>query len=109
MRSPKGFGKNYFTLAAIQATVSQETMQSQCSAMQASYHVSHYDEEDLEEEHEQELFLSLIQESSKASHCSCFCSALSRQTIKNQSFQNYDIPQFLRTNSVSSPPTLTAS
>jgi hypothetical protein len=95
MRSPKGFGKNYFTLAAIQATVSQMQLQSQCTAMTPSLHVN-YDEESLcEDDPEAELVLSVIQDTTKAS---------SHQVIKNRSAQNCDIAQYLRTKSVSSPP-----
>jgi hypothetical protein len=104
MRTPKGFGKNYFTLAAIQATVSQIQLQSQCTAMTPSLHVN-YDEESLcEDDPEETLLLSIIQDSTKASHCNCFYKAFSYQIIKNQSVQNCDIAQYLRTDSVSSPP-----
>lgn len=104
MRTPKGFGKNYFTLAAIQATVSQIQLQSQCTAMRPSLHVN-YDEERLyEDDPEEAILLSIIQDSTRASHCNCFYKAFSYQIIKNQSTQNCDIAQYLRTKSVSSPP-----
>ena len=104
MRTPKGFGKNYFTLAAIQATVSQLTMHSQTVRMQKSLHVSFDDEESLEEDPPQELLLSPIVTNTKASHCSCHCAHHSRQIIKNQATPKSNIAQFLRTDSVSSPP-----
>ena len=104
MRTPKGFGKNYFTLAAIQATVSQVTMHSQIVTMQKTLHVSFNDEDSLEEEPPEELLFSPIVINSKATHCSCHCAHYSRQIIKNQAIANYLIAQFLRTDSVSSPP-----
>ncbi len=106
MRTPKGFGKNYFTLAAIQATVSQVTMHSQTVIMQNALHVSFDEEDSLEEEPPEELLLSPIVINSKAVHCSCYCSRYSRLIIKNQAIANYHVAQFLRTDSVSSPPLL---
>jgi len=106
MRTPKGFGKNYFTLAAIQATVSQVTMHSQTVMMQNTLHVNFNEEDSLEEEPPEELLLAPIVINSKASHCSCHCSHYSRLIIKNQAIPNYDVAQFLRTDSVSSPPPL---
>jgi hypothetical protein len=104
MRLPKGFGKNYFTLAAIQATVAQLSMHSQYISMQPALHVSFESEDNLEEEPPEELLLSSIAINSKASHCSCLCSHKSHLIIKNKSIQNCTIAQFLRTDSVSSPP-----
>ncbi len=104
MRAPKGFGKNYFTLAAIQATVSQITILSQTTRVEQTLHVSYNSEKDLEEEPHQELLLSPLIINSKASHCSCHCSRYSRQIIKTQATSNCNVAQFLRTDSVSSPP-----
>ncbi len=104
MRLPKGFGKNYFTLAAIQATVSQISMHSQCISMQPALHVSFDKDKNLDEEPPEELLLSPLISNSKASHCSCKCSNYSHLIIKTKSTQNYTIAQFLRTDSVSSPP-----
>ncbi|MEA3522639.1 MAG: hypothetical protein U9R50_06665 [Campylobacterota bacterium] len=104
MRSPKGFGKNYFTLAAIQATVSQTTLHSQTVVMRHALHVSFDEEDNVEEEPLKETLLSPLVTHSKASHCSCHCAHISRLIIKNQAISNCDIAQFLRTDSVSSPP-----
>jgi hypothetical protein len=102
MRPPKGFGKNYFTLAAIQATVAQNILHSQYISMQPALHVSFDMEDEVEDELLDELVLSPF--SLKASHCSCYCSKHSHLVIKDKSLQNCKIAQFLRTDSVSSPP-----
>lgn len=36
IKAPKGFAKNYFSLAAIQATVSTQILRSQCCAIKNS-------------------------------------------------------------------------
>ena len=49
MKLPRGFGKNYFTLRAITATVNQVTMHAQCSRVQ-SFHMTHFASDELEAE-----------------------------------------------------------
>ncbi len=106
MRLLKGFGKNYFTLTAIQASVAQVTMHSRYVSIQRTLHVSFTDEDSLEEEPPKEPVLVPLSLNSKASHCSCFYTLASHLVIKNQSIENCYIKQFLRTDSVSSPPKL---
>lgn len=45
MRTPKGFGRNYFTLASIQAHSSGVTLHAQTTAV-AHYTVHHFDEQE---------------------------------------------------------------
>ena len=104
MRTPKGFGKNYFTLAAIQATVAQLTMHSQSVSMQPALHVNFDNNEDIEDDQNDELLSCNISNTLKDADCSCHCTHFSRIVIKDKSIQNCYIAQFLRTDSVSSPP-----
>lgn len=68
MKAPKGFGKNYFSLAAIQAHVNTITL-SQTSVRTHAYHIEGYEEEaSLEEEDDpNELLLASIVSTPKTS------------------------------------------
>ncbi len=76
MRTPKGFGKNYFSLSAICAYSSSVSLLAQCTAFtHASFNLSF---ETLEEEDEPLEELELLCESnsllavSSSCHCNCF-------------------------------------
>ncbi len=99
-RLPKGFGKNYFTLAAIQATVTQRKLD-------AAAHIQHEfsyrnTPRETEEETPPEDLLPIP--GLTPSHRSCRCSSKSRRIIKALPRQNYPFEHYIRTQSVSSPP-----
>ena len=99
-RLPKGFGKNYFTLAAIQATVTQ------CK-LDAAAHILHdlqYQSQPRETEEETPPEDPLLIVGAAPSNCSCRCSSKSRRVIKALPRQNYPFAHYIRTQSVSSPP-----
>ncbi len=84
MKLPRGFGKNYFSLNAITATVNQVTLCKEASRVQ-SFHLSAtiYSEElENEEEFEELCILQMQQLSLKSCHCNCFFRLLTRKTLK---------------------------
>jgi len=108
LRTPKGFGKNYFSLSAICAYSSGVLIQAQCSAFtHASRNLSF---ESLEEEDDPlEELEALIQESAfkvKSSSCHCNCFFKNRLYTLTQHFkfhiQTFFI--FFKTRSGISPP-----
>lgn len=104
---PKGFGKNYFTLAAIQMVVSEQKLSSISSSVNESHtYISLYknlDEPlDIDE-------LSLLEEfslpkPSQASHCNCHYKKITKNLIEKNPKQQLNIETYKFTNSVSSPP-----
>ncbi len=99
MRAPKGFGKNYFSLAAIQATVSQQKLCSQHSAHAHRLHVSPFEDNDETCENDLEAFM-LSQEASKELDCSRYAHHILLAFARS----NDSTPPYRRTQSVSSPP-----
>jgi hypothetical protein len=100
MRAPKGFGKNYFTLAAIQATASQKNLNARQSSVNELLHVNYSDdEESLDDE-----LISLESTLDKESDCSCLCSQKSQRIIQRFSNSLCFIPTYIKSFSVSSPP-----
>lgn len=101
MRPPKGFGKNYFSLAAIQATVSQTQLHAtgvRIANLPFIGMESDEDESDDDASPSQQNILN------KESDCSCFCSRISQRVVLL--FRDFKcfIPTYLKTYSVSSPP-----
>ena len=106
MRTPKGFGKNYFTLAAIQATVVQHHLSATSVRVNAS-HLIHADweqEESESEELEELLCSSTFALPSHAGHCNCFYKRITRNRIRHNNRPKLPNLIYLYTNSVTSPP-----
>lgn len=80
MKAPKGFGKNYFSLAAIQAHVSTQIL-SQVSVRTHEHHLAIFDYEETQQEDDNPnalLLETLVQAPKKSSHPSprgrrCHC------------------------------------
>lgn len=108
MRTPKGFGKNYFTLAAIQATVVQHHLSATSVRVQAS-HLIHTDWE--QEASENEEIDELLCSSSftlptHAGHCNCFYNRITRNRIRQNPKAKLLVQTYRYANSVTSPPML---
>ena len=73
MKSPLGFGKNYFTLSSILAHSIEPVMQSQSSSLESTLHrrISR-DEESQENEPPDIVEISQFHNESKPCHCNCF-------------------------------------
>ncbi len=103
---PKGFGKNYFTLAAIQASVVQHHL-SATSVRIASDHLISTEFEDKESESEElELLLSASTFSlpTHAGHCDCYYRQRTRKHKLLNAKPQQNIQTYRYSNSVTSPP-----
>ena len=96
MRTPKGFGKNYFSLSAICAYSNGVVLHAQCSSFT---HASHnIFSQTLEEEDDPLEELELLQESSnqpKSSSCHCNCFFKNRLYILCQLFKFHPLTFFI--------------
>jgi hypothetical protein len=106
MKLPRGFGKNYFSLNAITATVNQVTLQQEVSRVQ-NFHTHRalfeQDEEELEELDELTL-CQTPQLSLKSCHCNCFFKSLTFKTLKLFSNAKKNTNYYIFLNSTISPP-----
>ncbi len=106
MKLPRGFGKNYFSLSAITATVNQVSLAQECSRVQSfhtCYALCEQEEEELEEL--EELAICQIgQLSSKACHCNCFFKSLTLKILKLFTFAKNYVDYHLSLNTSISPP-----
>ncbi len=106
MKLPRGFGKNYFSLSAITATVNQISLAQECSRVQSfhtCYALCEQEEEELEEL--EELALCQTQQlSSKSCHCNCFFKSLTCKVLKLFTFAKNYIDYYLSLNTSISPP-----
>ncbi len=110
MRMPKGFGKNYFTLAAIQASVVQHHL-SATSVRIASDHLIYpeFEEKESEPEALEELLCSsTFSLPTHAGHCNCYYHRVTRNLILQNSKAKLTVKPYLYANSVTSPPLTSA-
>ena len=109
MRSPKGFGKNYFTLAAIQATVVQHRLDATSVRVQSAHllHTDWQQEENEEEELDELLCSAVFSLPSHAGHCNCFYNRITRNRIRQNPRPKRRIQPYIYSNSVASPPVST--
>ncbi|MDA3947211.1 MAG: hypothetical protein PF439_11095 [Helicobacteraceae bacterium] len=106
MRAPKGFGKNYFTLAAIQATVVQHHLNATSVSVRAAHllNADNEREESQEEEFEELLCSSSFSLPTHAGHCNCYYKRITRNRIRHNNRPKQRIQPYLYANSVTSPP-----
>jgi len=82
---PKGFGKNYFSLTAIQATSNAVTLAQTSVRVRSShlYSCVHFEEDECEEELDELLCIEPSETSShSASHCNCHYRRYTSRIIK---------------------------
>lgn len=103
---PKGFGKNYFTLAAIQASVVQHHLDATSVRIRASHLIINTLESDeLEEEPLEALLLTPATTLVKhAGHCNCYYHRVTRNLILQNPKAKHSVKPYLYANSVTSPP-----
>ena len=96
MKAVKGFGKNYFSLSAIQATVSAVKISAQKSYFHQEHSFQTFELENEEDEFE-ELSPCLILQQPSSHHCSCHFRRRSYLTlsINALSFKNLKFPHTL--------------
>ncbi len=106
MKLPRGFGKNYFSLSAITATVNQVTLSKEASRVQ-SFHLSsttYEEEQEGEEEFEELSILQTQVVSLKSCHCNCFFRLLTFKTLKLFTFAKKYPDYYNYLNTSISPP-----
>lgn len=110
MRTPKGFGKNYFTLTAIQAYAAAVTLHRQ-SVRTEAYRLQIGDESDEAVDDEDDALLLCIsapapegQSGRSAAHCNCRFRRIARHRLLNCPLANLNIPTYIHTHSALSPP-----
>jgi len=108
MRTPKGFGKNYFSLSAICAYSNGVLLQAQCSSFtHLSRNLSYesLEEEDLPlEELEALLLETTVKISNSSCHCNCFFKNLLYTLTQLFKFYPQTFFIFLKTRSGTAPP-----
>ena len=106
MRAPKGFGKNYFTLAAIQASVVQHHLSATAVRVNDAHlvHTEWEQEESENEELEELLCTSTFTLPTHAGHCNCYYHRVTRNLILQNSQAKLTVKPYLYANSVTSPP-----
>lgn len=106
MKLPKGFGKNYFTLRAITATVNQITLHANTSRVQ-HFHMLQFATDELEaldEEEELTATLCTLEFSQKPCHCNCHYLKKTRKILTQHPSQNFFFNYFKTLNNAISPP-----
>ena len=71
MRSPRGFGKNYFTFSSILAHSVERTLQSQTSMVSTLFHFASSRESEVDDPPEESEELTIVQPQ-KPCHCNCY-------------------------------------
>jgi len=106
MKLPRGFGKNYFTLSAITATVNQVAISANTSRVQ-HFHTTSFANDELDglEEEEELSTLCPLQLSAKPCHCNYYFLRYTRKTLRLYYNQNLFFNYFKDLNN-SSPPFL---
>ena len=110
MKTPKGFGKNYFSLSAICATSSNVILQAQCSSYtHLSRNLSYEsleDEENPLEELEALLLETTTKQKTSSCHCNCFFKNLLYTLSQYFKFHPQTFFIFFKTRSGIAPPYL---
>jgi len=108
MKLPLGFGKNYFSLNAITATVNQVTLDANAARTKTFHNLlSSVSFEGKEDEFQDELELEEIcplQLSNKASDCNCHFNRYTKKTLKQHPRPNLHLNYHKTLNNSISPP-----
>jgi hypothetical protein len=106
MKLPRGFGKNYFSLNAITATVNQVTLTQEFSRVQSFHtHRALFEQEEEELEELEELDICKTQQLSlKSCHCNCFFRLHTLKALKLFTFAKKYLDYYNYLNSSISPP-----
>lgn len=106
MRAPRGFGRNYFSLSAIQA-YSSHVLLGQREARVHAYSLKLSDECDNEEEDDEPdgpLCAAQLSVPAHAGHCNCYYHRITRNRIRLNPKPKLFVSSYRLTESVSSPP-----
>ena len=105
MKLPRGFGKNYFTLSAITATVNHITLHAYSSRIQ-SFHTVTFDDDTAynDDEEPDPALLNTPELSLRPCHCNRFYSARTQKAIKLHTTQKTKPQIFIILDSSIAPP-----
>lgn len=103
MRAPLGFGKNYFTLSAITATVNHVTLHA-ISTRTQKFHIASYEDSEQLKEEEEPTLLELLALSLKP--CQCRCYAKAKKAIKHHTTYKIKPQIFIILDTSLAPPPL---
>ncbi|TET87171.1 MAG: hypothetical protein E3J96_05975 [Sulfurovum sp.] len=81
MRSPRGFGKNYFTFSAILAYSVEHKLQSQVASVQSLFRLSDSSEPLDENDPPDELLETTLLQDKKPCHCNCYFKLKTRMKL----------------------------
>lgn len=102
VKAPKGFGKRYFTLTAIQAYSTTQTQSQRHSALYRHMTVSTPEQDaPLEDEESPEIAEELQKH---PCHCNCHYGHRTRTRLRLYPLQFQDVPPYFFANSTISPP-----
>ena len=107
MKLPRGFGKNYFSLSAIQASVSQTQLDATSVRVKSehSFLSIDFDRDELEDEEKLLIEVSpVLLRSTKTSHCECYFRNNTRNNLREYAEVNLNISTHQLSNSTNSPP-----
>lgn len=107
MRTPKGFGKNYFSLSAICAYSSAAVLHAQCTSFTQSSRNISFEMPEEEEDPLEELELlqcSTVRPKSSSCHCNCYFKRLLYILTQFLKFQKQTFFIYRNTRSGISPP-----
>jgi len=102
MKLPKGFGKNYFTLSAITATVNQIALHAKISRIN-NFHLLELKRDALEELEEEKELTTLCLLDTKPCHCNKHFLKYTRKTLKLYYNQKFFFNYFKNLNNCSPP------
>jgi hypothetical protein len=107
MKLPRGFGKNYFSLSAITATVNAVTLHQTSTRVQTIHLLGNGEtkSDELEELLEEELEVDcLLQLSLKACHCNCHFLSRTRKILRSLHSPKQNLHFYALLNTDISPP-----
>jgi len=84
VKSPKGFGKNYFTFSSVLAHTVQTTLQSQVTSAYSFLHnkISAEDDSELEEnDPPSDILQTICTLNAKPCHCNCYYKLKTKLTL----------------------------
>jgi len=106
MKLPRGFGKNYFSLNAIVATVNAVCLHQQSTRVQNFHLVGSFESDEAEEQEEIEelepCFLAQI--SLKPCHCNCYFLNKTRKVLRYFNIPKQNLHFYALLNTDISPP-----
>jgi len=106
MKLPRGFGKNYFSLSAITATVNAISLKSEATRVHKFHIFGSFDSSDSSElEEDLELETTCVEQlTTKACHCNCFFLNKTKKVLRSFCTPKQNLHFYAILNTDISPP-----